>query len=1297
MKEPTAPPKPAWRRRTARAAAWTLATLLALVVALVALVAFVGGTQSGLPYAIAQLERMSGGRLSIEGATGALLSTLNVATLRWKGDTTTLVAHDVVVDWDPAALARRELHVRSAGARTIDIAVAPSAGGPSALPSSLGLPLAVAVDHASVTTLDYALGERKGRVTGIAFAYRGDARGHRLDEVALAFPRARITARATLDAASPFALAGAVGVAGDDEFAGYDASATLGGTLSRIVVAARGRARDARFDAHAAVTPFAAAPVDTLDVDATGVDPSAFGAALPHATLALTVHARPARDGFTGTLTLANATPGTLDADRLPVTALSATFAQQGTVVSLTGIDARAGDGNVRGDATFDTARATTSATLALAGVDLRALHGALVASRVSGTLRARVDADAQAYEGDLADRARGLALAFAARVADRRVALSRARLTAAAGTLQGRGELALDGARAFSFRGTATRFDPSRLGRFPAASLEGALALDGHLEPAWSVSADATLGAGATIGAKPASGHASATLAAGRARAIDVDVRVGDAHATAHGDAGASGDALAFTLDAPHLAALVPLVPGAAAALRDGAVKAQGTLAIAPSGIGGRVVADASGLVLADGTHVASLALDADVGKPATPKSALADRLVAIDLRATGIATEAHAIDRARLTAHGTLAAHTLALDVANAADHATLAAHGALTLEPAAKRGWHGTIDAAELVGTLPVKLVAPATLDWTPARTHLGAARIAVADGDVALDDLVVEDARITSRGTFTHVPLATVATLAGRPLPIASTLTLDGRWNLTASPRLDGTLAIARHDGDLFAAGDTLANFADYPIGVETLALDARVRADAWTLDARFASLRAGTAALHATLAPGPASGVPSLDAPLEAKLDATLASLAPLQPWLGTSAVVDGRAELHLAATGSLRAPALAGTLDASGLHVDVPQYGIALADGRVRATLGHDAIALETFTFRGGDGTLEAHGTLTRAARGGDDASIAWRATKFRLMNRPDARIVVSGDGRIAFAPRKLAVDGRITVDEGRIVYSPAPVLLSSDVVIKGRPREEASPSRIRVPVLALDLDVDLGRALTFSGEGLETGLAGRVHVTTGADGRLEAKGTIVATRGSYYAFGQRLTIDRGRLIFDGPLDNPALDVVALRKNLAVEAGVALTGTVRVPRVQLTSNPPVSDAEKLSWLITGQAPGAGSAADAAALAAASSWLLGGGDPRPIGTRIAQNFGFDELTLHSATSTAATTAAGTPASGQVVSIGKRLSDRLTLVYEQGLTIATNALRLEYTLSRSWTVRAEAGTVSGIGLYFRRTYP
>ena len=57
---------------------------------------------------------------------------------------------------------------------------------------------------------------------------------------------------------------------------------------------------------------------------------------------------------------------------------------------------------------------------------------------------------------------------------------------------------------------------------------------------------------------------------------------------------------------------------------------------------------------------------------------------------------------------------------------------------------------------------------------------------------------------------------------------------------------------------------------------------------------------------------------------------------------------------------------------------------------------------------------------------------------------------------------------------------------------------------------------------------------------------------------------------------------------------------------------------------------------------------------------------------------------------------MVAFGKRISDRLSLVYEQGLTVATNALRIEYALSRTLTLRAEAGTVSSLGVYFRRTY-
>ena len=103
--------------------------------------------------------------------------------------------------------------------------------------------------------------------------------------------------------------------------------------------------------------------------------------------------------------------------------------------------------------------------------------------------------------------------------------------------------------------------------------------------------------------------------------------------------------------------------------------------------------------------------------------------------------------------------------------------------------------------------------------------------------------------------------------------------------------------------------------------------------------------------------------------------------------------------------------------------------------------------------------------------------------------------------------------------------------------------------------------------------------------------------------------------------------------------------------------------------------------------------AASAALLGSRG-KPVSASVAQSIGLDDITLKS---TSRTTQPGAPAvENQVIAVGKRLTDRLTLVYEQGLNIATNALRLEYELTRSLTVRAEAGTFGAIGVYFRRTF-
>jgi hypothetical protein len=253
---------------------------------------------------------------------------------------------------------------------------------------------------------------------------------------------------------------------------------------------------------------------------------------------------------------------------------------------------------------------------------------------------------------------------------------------------------------------------------------------------------------------------------------------------------------------------------------------------------------------------------------------------------------------------------------------------------------------------------------------------------------------------------------------------------------------------------------------------------------------------------------------------------------------------------------------------------------------------------------------------------------------------------------------------------------------LGEDVVIIGQDR--GTPAKhTRVPV-ALDLQLDLGNELEVRGYGLEGKLAGRLQIETTKDGELRAYGRIQTVNATFFAYGQRLQVDPGVAIFDGPLDNPSLQMTAWRRNQQVEVGVQVTGSARTPRVQLVSQPPVAEGERLSWLVLGRAPTDATKADLGLLQAAAGALLARGDRMPLDRRIARAFGVDEISLRGSGEVA----------DRVVAVGKRLSDRLYISYEQGLGTAASALvKLDFSLTQRLAVRAETGTSSGLGLFYR----
>jgi translocation and assembly module TamB len=176
--------------------------------------------------------------------------------------------------------------------------------------------------------------------------------------------------------------------------------------------------------------------------------------------------------------------------------------------------------------------------------------------------------------------------------------------------------------------------------------------------------------------------------------------------------------------------------------------------------------------------------------------------------------------------------------------------------------------------------------------------------------------------------------------------------------------------------------------------------------------------------------------------------------------------------------------------------------------------------------------------------------------------------------------------------------------------------------------------------------------------------------------RGEYRAYGRTLDIERGVLSFIGPVDNPGLDVLAMRRNQSVEVGVRVQGTAQSPRISLVSEPNVPDAEKISWLLFGHGVDSiGSSDSALALQLLNSMATGNSGPSITG-RILGTVGLDDASYSSVKESDGSTT-------QVVSVTKHLGRNLSVSLDKSFTGLRDAIRFTLQLSRNWSVVSRFG--------------
>jgi translocation and assembly module TamB len=407
-----------------------------------------------------------------------------------------------------------------------------------------------------------------------------------------------------------------------------------------------------------------------------------------------------------------------------------------------------------------------------------------------------------------------------------------------------------------------------------------------------------------------------------------------------------------------------------------------------------------------------------------------------------------------------------------------------------------------------------------------------------------------------------------------------------------------------------------------------------------------------------------------------------------------------------------------GTVRAANLVVREPQSGFEIDRGDVALRLAGQTLAIERFSVHTpwrvperarehfarvkappDGGTMTAEGSVDLGHRTGNIVVRVDHAVVTELTSR---FVALSGEARLAATEAGLSVKGRLAADAAWVgALDTPPPSPSEDVVVIRAAQPATEESKLREPI-DIDLVFGLGDHAYFQGRGLDTRLAGEVHLQGQLGVALRAEGTIRTVAGTYNGYGQKLAIERGVLIFDGAIDNPQLNVLALRKGLPVEAGVEVLGTTTRPRVRLVSTPDVPEPEKLSWLVLGRGASDATLGDSAVLMAAARALLGNNNP---GSDLTKRLGFDEIKIGRSDTNSVlgvlpeNTVAGRtgqPAAADVVSVGKRLNNKVQLNYEQGLAAVEGTLKVTYRFTRGFELLARAGYLPGLDAVWRWTF-
>ncbi|MFZ6044905.1 translocation/assembly module TamB domain-containing protein [Pseudomonas sp. CR3202] len=502
-----------------------------------------------------------------------------------------------------------------------------------------------------------------------------------------------------------------------------------------------------------------------------------------------------------------------------------------------------------------------------------------------------------------------------------------------------------------------------------------------------------------------------------------------------------------------------------------------------------------------------------------------------------------------------------------------------------------------------------------------------------------------------------PLASLARWLPEDFAWQGQLNADVKLDLPASGP-NGRITLDAGSGVLRLKEED--RWVDFPY--QRLLLDSTLRPQRIDSQLSFQGQGLGQLQLDAHIDPRPAKK------PLSGQFRLDGLDLTVLRPFVPKVEQLEGRLQGGGSLSGTLQSPYVLGNLRLANGRIgggDLPMNFEALG---LDARIAGERLELSGQWRSGEQGQGSLSGSLAWAQ--GLDLDLTLRGSRLPLVVEPYANLEVAPDLRIGLAGERLAVAGKVLVPRGKIKVRELPpqaVKVSPDARVVGEQQAEQQPLQ-----MDMDVDVEVGQErLQFSGFGLTADLQGHLKVGDNLTGR----GELVLKKGRYRAYGQRLDLRRARLLFAGPLDQPYLDVEAVRTVGDVIAGLRLNGRADEPTTEVFSTPAMSQEQALSYLILGRPLNSESDDNAVGRAALAMGLSGSAS---LTSELAQRLGLKDLQLDD--------------DGAVGQITERLSIR----YGLGVVDSTSVVALRYELTKRLYLEAASGLASSLDLFYKRDF-